>query len=83
MRNRNLCDPVARLCAGGDVVDSVNYFGAVVAHAALITNTDRNSLENDKALLVLKRLLINLFRADGTLTVLTPVAVRRFLSGIC
>ena len=83
MGHWNLGKSIKRLCARGDVVHGVNYLGTVVTHAALITNTDRNSLKYDEALLVLKRLLINLLRPDSTLTVLARVAVWGSVSGIC
>lgn len=83
MGNGNFCDPIAGFCTGRDVVDSVNYLGAVISHAAFITNTDRNSLENDEALLVFESLLIDLFRPNSAFTMLAPVAVWRFLSGTC
>jgi hypothetical protein len=75
MGNGNLRDPIERLCAGRDVLDGVNYLSTVISHAALITNTDRNSLEYDKAFLVLKSLLIDLFRPNSTLAMLAPVTV--------
>ena len=83
MRNRDLGDPIGRLCTGCDVVDGMKYLGAVIAHSTRVAHTDCNSLKYDEALLVLKCLLIDLFRTHRTLTMLTHIAVWRLLSGIC
>jgi len=50
-----------RLCAGRNVVDLVNDFGAVVSHCTTITDAYRNALEYPKPLFVLKRLAIDFF----------------------
>ena len=75
MRNGNFEKLIERLCASCDVVHGVDYLGAVIPHSATITHTDCNALKNDEPFLVLKRLLIDPFRPDSTLTMLTHISV--------
>jgi hypothetical protein len=82
MGNGNFGEPVERLCASCDIVYGVNYLGAVIPHPTRVTNTNRNSLKNDEAFLVLKSLLIDLFRPNSTFAMLAYIAVWRLLSGI-
>ena len=69
MGNGNFSEPVERLCASCDVINGVNYLGAVIPHSTRVANTNRNSLKNDKAFLVLKSFAVNFFGANGSLAV--------------
>ena len=61
----------------------VKNLSAVIPRATFIANAYYDSFKNDEPLLVLERLSGNFFGANSAVAVLTRVAVRSFISGIC
>ena len=83
MGDRNRFQPIERFCTGGYVMNSVEYFCAVITCSTTIANTDRNTFEDYKTFLVLECLTVDFLRSNDSLAVFARIAVRSRVSGTC
>jgi hypothetical protein len=66
----------------GDVVDCMEYIGAVVSAATLIAHAYGHVLKDDEAVFMFEGFTLDLLRSNGAFAVLASIAVHIFIPQI-